>query len=112
MRLRTLLFLAFALVALTPLAVAVPLASRRMEETFGRELSARADAAALLATSELERLGADVVSALEGCAVDPATESLAQQVVQGAAPPADAMRAVAEGRPLEVLALRDAAGVT
>jgi two-component system nitrogen regulation sensor histidine kinase NtrY len=112
MRLRTLLFLAFALVALTPLAVAVPLASRRMEFSFARELAARADAAALLAQSELERMGADVVSAVEACAADPATESLATLLTEGSAPPADAMRSVADGRPFSVLALRDAAGVT
>jgi two-component system, NtrC family, nitrogen regulation sensor histidine kinase NtrY len=112
MRLRTLLFLAFALVALTPLAVAVPLASRRMEETFGRELAARADAAALLAQSELDRLGADVVAAVEACAADPATEALATFLTEGSAPAANAMRSVAEGRPFSVLTLRDAAGIT
>ena len=51
MRLRTLLFLAFALLALLPLAVTVPLASRRIEQTFARELATRADTAAALATA-------------------------------------------------------------
>ena len=56
MRLRSLLFLGFALVALTPLMVAAPLASRQVEATFARELSTRADAALALATAERDRL--------------------------------------------------------
>ncbi|HTS79715.1 MAG TPA: ATP-binding protein [Myxococcaceae bacterium] len=112
MRLRTLLFLAFALLALVPLAVSVPLASRRIEETFARELGARADSAAALANSELERLRAEVEQAVAACATDPATEAVALQLETGVPPAADAMRAVAEGRPLSVLTLRDAAGVS
>ena len=46
------------------------------------------------------------------CAADPATESVALQLESGLPPPADAMRAVAEGRPLTVLTLRDASGVS
>ncbi|HET6984730.1 MAG TPA: histidine kinase, partial [Myxococcaceae bacterium] len=60
MRLRTLLLLAFALLALLPLAVTVPLASRRIEVTFARELASRADAAVALAASEVERLRSEV----------------------------------------------------
>ena len=62
MRLRTLLLLAFALLALLPLAVTVPFASRRIEVTFARELAARADSAATLASAELDRLRAEVDS--------------------------------------------------
>ncbi|HVP62266.1 MAG TPA: ATP-binding protein [Myxococcaceae bacterium] len=112
MRLRTLLLLAFALLALLPLAVTVPLASRRIEETFARELAARADAAASLAGSELDRLRAEVEQSVAACAADPVTESVALQLESGVPPDADAMRGVAEGRSVTVLTLRDAAGVS
>ena len=112
MRLRTLLLLAFALLALLPLAVTVPFASRRIEQTLARELSARADAAAALAASELDRLRAEVDQAVTACAADPITESVALQLEAGVPPAADAMRAVAEGRPVTVLTLRDASGVS
>jgi len=112
MRLRTRLLLAFALLALLPLAVTVPFASRRIEQTLARELSARADAAAALAASELDRLRAEVDQAVTACAADPVTESVALQLEAGVPPVADAMRAVAEGRPVTVLTLRDASGVS
>jgi signal transduction histidine kinase len=112
MRLRTLLLLAFAVLGLLPLAVTVPLASRRIEETLSRELAGRADAAAALASSELERLRAELDGALAACAADPLTESVALQLEAGVPPEAGAMRAVAEGRPVTVLTLRDPSGVT
>src|SRR6516164_8861766 len=112
MRLRTLLLLAFALLALLPLAVTVPFASRRIEVTFARELAARADSAARLASAELDRLRAEVDQAVSACAADPLTESVALQLESGLPPAADAMRGVAEGRPLTVLTLRDASGVS
>ena len=112
LRLRTLLLLAFAVLALLPLVVTVPFASRRIEQTFARELSARADAAAALATAELDRLGGVVDQAVTACATDPLTESVALQLETGVPPAADAMRGVAEGRQLSVLTLRDASGVS
>src|SRR5215472_8384963 len=102
MRLRTLLLL----------AVTVPFASRRIEVTFARELAARADSAARLASAELDRLRAEVDQAVSACAADPLTESVALQLESGLPPAADAMRGVAEGRPLTVLTLRDASGVS
>src|SRR5215813_7278650 len=112
MRLRSLLFLGFALVALTPLMVAAPLASRRVGETFARELSTRADAALALATAERDRLETEVVAAVEAVAIDPGTEALAGALEAGTPPTADAMRVLSEGRPLSVLVLRDGASVT
>ena len=112
MRLRTLLLLAFALLAILPLAVTVPLASRRIEVTFARELASRADAAVALAASEVERLRSEVEESVSACATDPATESIALQIESGVPPAADAIRGVAEGRPLTVLTLRDAQGVS
>jgi len=112
LRLRTLLLLAFALVALLPLVVTVPFASRRIEQTFARELSARADAAAALARAELDRLAAEVDQAVTACAQDPLAESVALQLETGVPPAADAMRGVAEGRQLSVLTLHDASGVS
>ena len=112
MRLRTLLLLAFAVLALLPLAVAVPLASRRIKETFSRELATRADAALGVATSELDRLRGEVEQSVATLAADPGTESVALQLESGVPPVADAMRAVAEGRPLTVLTLLDASGVS
>lgn len=112
MRLRTLLLLAFGLLALLPLAVTVPLAWRRIEQTFARELAGRADAAAALAAAELDRLRSEVDQALAACASDPLTESVALQLEAGVPPAADALRAVAEGRPVSVLTLRDETGVT
>ena len=70
MRLRTLLLLAFALLALLPLAVTVPFASRRIEVTFARELAGRADSAARLASAELDRLRADVDQSVSACATE------------------------------------------
>ena len=99
MRLRTLLLLAFALLALLPLAVTVPFASRRIEVTFAGSLAARADAAAALGSAELDRLRADVEESVTACAADPVTESVALQLESGLPPAADAMRGVAEGRP-------------
>jgi len=112
MRLRTILLSAFALLALVPLTVTVPLASRRIEETFARELATRADTAAALTSAELDRLRAEVDQSVSACAADPLTEAVALQLESGVAPAADAMRGVAEGRPLTVLTLRDASGVT
>jgi len=112
MRLRTLLLLSFALLALLPLAVTVPFASRRIEVTFTRELAARADSAARLASAELDRLRAEVDQSVSACATDPLTESVALQLESGLPPAADAMRGVAAGRPLTVLTLRDASGVS
>jgi signal transduction histidine kinase len=99
-------------VALTPLMVAAPLASRQVEDTFARELATRADAALTLAIAERDRLEAEVVTAVEAAALDPGTEALASTLETGVAPPADGMRAIAEGRPFSVLVLRDGAGVT
>src|SRR5678810_741325 len=96
MRLRTLLLLAFALLAPLPLAVTVPFAPRRTEGTFARELAARADAAASLASAEMDRLRADVGESVGACAADPVTEAIALQLEAGLPPSADAMRAVAE----------------
>ncbi len=112
MRLRTLLLLAFAVLALLPLAVTVPLAWRRIEETFAHELATRADAAASLAASELDRLRSEVEQSVAACAADPATESVALQLESGVPRVADAMLGVAEGRGVTVLTLRDAAGVS
>ena len=92
--------------------VAAPLASRQVEATFARELSTRADAALALATAERDRLEAEVVTAVVAVAADPGTEALASGLEAGTPPAADAMRVIAEGRPLSVLVLRDAAGVT
>ena len=58
MRLRTRLALAFALLALVPLAVVVPTTLTRLRDTLSRELDARMEAATISAQESRGRSSA------------------------------------------------------
>ncbi|MBN8472392.1 HAMP domain-containing protein [Corallococcus exiguus] len=76
MRLRTRLALAFALLALVPLAVVVPLTLTRLRDTLSRELDARMTAATASAQESLERSAANARRAVEELVESPAMEDL------------------------------------
>ncbi|NMO23365.1 HAMP domain-containing protein [Pyxidicoccus fallax] len=112
MRLRTRLALAFALLALVPLAVVVPPTLTRLRDTLSRELDARMEAATTSAQESLERSGATARRAVEELVDSPALEDLAREARES---PTRAIQAgTAEGlmksRGLSVLALFDRGG--
>ncbi|NOK21809.1 ATP-binding protein [Corallococcus carmarthensis] len=112
MRLRTRLALAFALLALVPLAVVVPLTLTRLRDTLSRELDARMTAATASAQESLERSAANARRAVEELVESPAMEDL---VREARAAPLRAIQAnTAEGlmksRGLTVLTLFDRNG--
>jgi nitrogen fixation/metabolism regulation signal transduction histidine kinase len=112
MRLRTRLALAFALLALMPLAVVVPTTLTRLRDTLSRELDARMEAATTSAQESLERSSATARRAVEELVDSPAMEDLAREARER---PTRAIQAgTAEGlmksRGLSVLALFDRSG--
>jgi len=112
MRLRTRLALAFALLAVVPLAVVVPPTLTRLRDTLSRELDARMEAATTSAQESLERSGATARRAVEELVDSPAMEDLAREARER---PTRAIQAgTAEGlmrsRGLSVLALFDRSG--
>ncbi len=114
MRLRTRLALAFALMALVPLAVVVPLALRNLRVTLSQELEARSSAAVDAAQAVLLREQAEAARAVSELATSVALEEVAQSLHAGA-PPADLASLAGqlmESRGLTVLALLDASGTT
>ncbi|RKH58661.1 ATP-binding protein [Corallococcus llansteffanensis] len=112
MRLRTRLALAFALLALVPLAVVVPLTLTRLRDTLSRELDARMTAATASAQESLERSASNARRAVEELVESPAMEDLVREARDR---PLRAIQAgTAEGlmksRGLTVLALFDRNG--
>ncbi|RKH55550.1 ATP-binding protein [Corallococcus aberystwythensis] len=79
MRLRTRLALAFALLALVPLAIVVPLTLTRLRDTLSRELDARMTAATASAQESLERSAANARRAVEELVESPAMEDLVRE---------------------------------
>ncbi|CAM3556576.1 HAMP domain-containing protein [Corallococcus sp. ZKHCc1 1396] len=79
MRLRTRLALAFALLALVPLAVVVPLTLTRLRDTLSRELDARMTAATASAQESLERSASNARRAVEELVESPAMEDLVRE---------------------------------
>jgi two-component system nitrogen regulation sensor histidine kinase NtrY len=111
MRLRTKLTLAFAALSVLPLLVSAPFVARRLRATFDRELERRAEATTALVAADVERLRRQVAEAVSAAAQDKSAEALAEAVLgNGARPPLDAARSLAEGRGLSVLGLIDAEG--
>src|ERR1044072_3963118 len=78
MRLRTRLALAFALLALVPLAVGVPLTLNRLRTTLSRELDARLEGATTSAPEALERSAERAQRAIEELVESTAMEDLAR----------------------------------
>lgn len=114
MRLRTRLALAFALLALVPLAVVVPSTLARLRTTLSNEMEARMEGAAASAQEALAQAGARGARAVEELVRSPALEDLTREA---ALQPARAIRAdTAEGlmrsAGLTVLSLLDREGTT
>ncbi|MFP2958814.1 sensor histidine kinase [Myxococcus sp. 1LA] len=112
MRLRTRLALAFALLAVVPLAVVVPPTLTRLRDTLSRELDARMEAATASAQESLERSGATARRAVEELVDSTIMEDLAREARER---PTRAIQAgTAEGlmksRGLSVLTLFDRDG--
>lgn len=114
MRLRTRLALAFALLALVPLAVVVPLTLNRLRATLSRELDARMEGAATSAQEALERSAERAQRAVEELTESTAMEDLARDA--GSAPTrviqADTAAGLMKSRGLTVLSLFDSKGTT
>ncbi|WP_224366169.1 ATP-binding protein [Hyalangium versicolor] len=114
MRLRTRLALAFALLALVPLAVVVPLTLSRLRTTLSRELDARMEGATTSAQEALERSAERAQRAIEELVDSTAMEDLARdaqeaptRVIQ-----ADTAEGLMKSRGLTVLSLFDRQGTT
>ncbi|MCP3140586.1 ATP-binding protein [Pyxidicoccus xibeiensis] len=112
MRLRTRLALAFALLALVPLAVVVPTTLTRLRDTLSRELDARMEAATTSAQESLERSAATARRAVEELVDSPAMEDLAREARERPtrAIQAGTAEALMRSRGLSVLALFDRNG--
>lgn len=114
MRLRTRLALAFALIALAPLAVLVPWSSAHLRSALQAELDARVEHAVATAQAAVDQRDQEVRRAVEALAQSAALEQLAQDVHRGAdltqaAPLADRLMGA---RGLTVLAFLDDSGRT
>jgi nitrogen fixation/metabolism regulation signal transduction histidine kinase len=114
MRLRTRLALAFALLALVPLAVVVPLTIARLRTTLTRELSGRMQGATTSAQEALERSATGARRAVEELVDSPAMEDLAREARDRPtrAIQAGTAEALMKSRGLTVLALFDGNGTT
>ena len=114
MRLRTRLALFFALLALVPLAVVVPLSIGRLRTTLSRELSQRMQGATTSAQEALERSATGARRAVEELVDSPAMEDLAREARER---PTRAIQAgtaepLMKSRGLTVLTLFDRNGTT
>jgi nitrogen fixation/metabolism regulation signal transduction histidine kinase len=114
MRLRTRLALAFALLALVPLAVMVPFTLTQLRANLSRGLDARMDAATASAQEALERAAANARRAVEELVESPALEDLAREARESPARAirADTAQALMKSRGLTVLSLFDRKGTT
>ncbi|MBN1208629.1 MAG: HAMP domain-containing protein, partial [Myxococcaceae bacterium] len=114
MRLRTRLALAFALLALVPVAVVVPLTIHRLRTTLSRELDARMEGATLSAQEALERSAERARRAVEELVESTAMEDLAREARERPtrAIQADTAEGLMKSRGLTVLTLFDRQGTT
>lgn len=114
MRLRTRLALAFALLALVPLAVMVPLTLSRLRSTLSRELDARMEGATTAAQEALERSAERARRAVEELVESTAMEDLARESRESPtrAIQADTAEGLMKSRGLTVLSLFDRQGTT
>jgi nitrogen fixation/metabolism regulation signal transduction histidine kinase len=114
MRLRTRLALAFALLALVPLAVVVPLTLTRLRTTLSRELTARMEGATTSAEETLQRSATAARRAVEELVDSPAMEDIAREARERPtrAIQAGTAEALMKSRGLTVLALFDSSGTT
>ncbi|NVJ21089.1 MULTISPECIES: ATP-binding protein [Myxococcus] len=112
MRLRTRLALAFALLALVPLAVVVLPTLSRLRDTLTRELDARMQAATTSAQESLERTATTARRAVEELVDSAAMEDLAREARERPtrAIQAGTAEALMKTRGLTVLALFDRSG--
>ncbi|OJH41042.1 ATP-binding protein [Cystobacter ferrugineus] len=114
MRLRTRLALAFALLALVPLAVMVPFTLTRLRATLSRSLDARMEGATTSGKEAIDRTAATVCRAVEELVESPAMEDLARESrdAPSRAIRADTARPLMKSRGLTVLSLFDRQGTT
>ena len=114
MRLRTRLALAFAVLALVPLAVVVPLTVNRLRATLSRELDARMEGATTSAQESLERSAERARRAVEELVESTAMEDLAREARESPtrAIQADTAEGLMKSRGLTVLSLFDRQGTT
>jgi nitrogen fixation/metabolism regulation signal transduction histidine kinase len=114
MRLRTRLALAFALLALVPLAVMVPFTLTQLRANLSRGLDARMDAGSASTQEALERAAANARRAVEELVESPALEDLAREARESPARAirADTAQALMKSRGLTVLSLFDRKGTT
>jgi nitrogen fixation/metabolism regulation signal transduction histidine kinase len=114
MRLRTRLLLAFAPLAIVPLAAVLPVAQSNLRRTLSRELESRLDGAADAATTALRARGQEVRQSVEELAGSTAAEEVARAIHSGAPPARQASTAgrLMRTRGLSVLSLLDSRGVT
>jgi len=114
MRLRTRLALAFALLAVVPLALVVPRAIGEVRGILSKDLESRLESVRTVAETAVQETGRDALRAVEEIAGSVALEDFARELrAQG---PSNQRLAVAkrlmDGRNLSVLSLFDAEGKT
>jgi nitrogen fixation/metabolism regulation signal transduction histidine kinase len=114
MTLRSRLALAFALLALVPLTVVVPLTLNRLRATLSRELDARMEGATTSAQESLERSAERARRAVEELVESTTMEDLARDAHERPtrAIQADTAEALMKSRGLTVLSLFDRQGTT
>ena len=114
MRLRTRLALAFALLALVPLAVVLPLSITRLRATLSRGLDARMENALASGQEAVDRTAATARRAVEELVESPALEDLARESRESPARAirADTARPLMKSRGLTVLTIFDRQGTT
>ncbi len=114
MTLRSRLALAFALLALVPLTVVVPLTLNRLRATLSRELDARMEGATTSAQESLERSAERARRAVEELVESTTMEDLARDAHERPtrAIQADTAEALMRSRGLTVLSLFDRQGTT
>jgi two-component system, NtrC family, nitrogen regulation sensor histidine kinase NtrY len=113
MRLRTRLALSFAVLAVVPLVVVVPLAVHDLRGTLSAELAGRVEAGLDAARASLGRQDQDVRRSVEELTSSLALEEVARDLHAGAGPRlAGAAERLMHSRGLSVLSLFDAEGTT
>jgi two-component system, NtrC family, nitrogen regulation sensor histidine kinase NtrY len=114
MKLRWTLLLAFTVLALVPLALVVPLASRNLTTLLREQHAAKVEQAKQATTAQVRLIVSDVRRSLDDLAASSAMEDVVRDAA-AIAPPAHVTRAAAAlmgARGLKVLALLDESGRT
>ena len=114
MRLRTQLALAFACLAIVPLALVLPWALSNLRKTLSHGFEARVASGTTAAQSVLNQISRAAIVAVEELADSPVLEEFAKEIHAGRSAPANTSlgERLMKSRGVSVLSLLDAKGVT